>query len=121
MLKLSHTTKNTALAALLVAGLAGSGAVTLTPVAGHAQSDRDYYRGSDDRYRGDWDDRYRRDWDGHYRSDWYRYHRPYADDRGWVGVGVPGFGIGFYDYPAYSGYYGPYCSSYDYDNGYCSY
>jgi hypothetical protein len=118
MLKLSHTTKNATLAALLTAGLAGSAAVTLAPVAGHAQSYRDYddhYRGdyNRDRYRGDWDDRYRAD-----RDD--RYHR-YWNGRAWVGIGVPGFGIGFYDYPAYSGYYGPYCSSYDYYNGYCSY
>lgn len=120
MLKLSHTTRNTALAALLATGLAGSAAVTLAPVAAHAQYyhdyddraragyDRDYYRDRDYRYRGDVDDRYRGD------------HR-YWNGRTWVGIGVPGFGIGFYDQPNYNGYYGPYCSSYDAYYGYCSY
>lgn len=116
MMKLSHTTKKAALAVLLSAGLAGSAAVTLAPVAGHAQ----YYRDRDDRYyRGDWDDRYHRDWDDRYYHTYY--HHPDWDDRGWVGIGVPGFGIGFYDYPYYNGYQGPYCSAYDYDNGYCTY
>lgn len=91
MLKFSKTAKKTALAALLGAGLAGSATVTLTPVVAHAQY---YYR--------DWDDR-------PYYHDW--------DDRGWVGIGVPGFGVGFYTdpYP----YYGPYCSRYDFYHGYC--
>jgi len=94
MLKFSNTARKAALAALLGAGLAGSAAVTLTPVAAHAQY---YYR--------DWDDRpYYRDWDD-------RYH-------GWVGIGVPGFGIGFYTSP-YRYYYGPYCSRYDFYHGYC--
>ncbi len=119
MLKLSHTTRNTALAALLAAGLAGSAAVTLTPVAAQAQT----YHDSDDRYRSDYDgryyqdrdDRYRRDWDDRYRRDWD--HRYYGD-RSWVGIGVPGFGIGFYGRPYYDG---PYCSSYDTYYGYCTY
>ena len=112
MLKLSHTTRNAALSAVLAAGLAGSAAVTIAPVAANAQmySDRDhgyYHRDWDDRYyHRDYDDRYHRYWNGHT----------------WVGIGVPGFGIGFYDnsYPYYDGY-GPYCNSYDYYNGYCSY
>lgn len=118
MLKLSHTTKNTALAALLTAGLAGSAAVAFAPTASHAQ----YYRDYDDRYRGD-DGRFYRDRDDRYRADWddrYRDHR-YWNGRTWVDIGVPGFGIGFYDYPYYNGYYGPYCSSYDYYYGYCTY
>ncbi len=114
MLKLSHTTRNAALAGVLAVGLAGSAGMVLMPAIGHAQ-DRDdgyyrdrYYRDRDDHYRGDYDDRYRRDYDA-------RYHR-YWNGRSWVGIGVPGFGIGFYDYPAYP-YYGPYCDAY----GYCDY
>lgn len=118
MLKISHVTRKAALGTLLAAGLAGSAALTVAPVAAHAQpyADRDYgyQRDWDDRYRGNWDDRYRPDAD-------YRYYHRDWDDRGWVGIGVPGFGIGFYDYPYTPGYYGPYCSAYDYDNGYCSY
>jgi hypothetical protein len=123
MLKLSHTTKRTALAALLTAGLAGSAAVTLVPAPSHAQSYRDY----DDHYRGDDGGRYYRDRDrdyyrdgynNQYRADWDgRYHR-YWNGRAWVGIGVPGFGIGVYDYPYYNnGYAGPYCDAY----GYCTY
>lgn len=95
MLKFSNTAKNAALAALLGAGLAGSAAVMLTPVVAHAQY-----------YYSDWDDHYYydRDWDDGYR--------------GWVGIGVPGFGIGFYTHP-YRHYYAPYCSRYDFDHGYC--
>lgn len=93
MLKFSNTAKKAALAALLGAGLAGSAAVTLTPVVAHAQY---YYRDRDDRYYRDW------------------------DDRGWVGIGVPGFGIGFYTNPyPYPYYYHPYCSRYDFYHGYC--
>jgi hypothetical protein len=111
MLKLSNITKKTALATMLGAGLIGSTVVMLAPVVAHAQvySDDRYYRDRDDRFHRDWDDRY-------YHRDW--------DDRGWVGIGVPGFGIGFYDTPTYYHhyYYGsPYCSSYDYDHGYCTY
>ncbi|HEY3778063.1 MAG TPA: hypothetical protein VGL35_08385 [Rhizomicrobium sp.] len=117
MLKLSHTTRNAALSALLAAGVAGSAAVTIAPVAAHAQPYRDrdytYHRDWDAGYRADWDDRYRADRDYYYHRDW--------DGRNWVGIGVPGFGIGFYDYPYYNGYYGPYCSDYDYDNGFCTY
>jgi hypothetical protein len=118
MLKLSHTTKNTVLAALLAAGLAGSATVALAPTAGQAQGyydDYGYYH--DPYYR---DDHYRADW---YRDhpDWYRDH-PRDRDRSWVGIGVPGFGIGFYDdYPRYNGYYAPYCSDYDYGHGFCIY
>ena len=116
MVKLSHTARSGALAALLTLGLAGSATVTLVPQTAQAQR----YYDSDDRYRGDWDDRYRGDADDrYYHRDWDD-HR-YWNGRTWVGIGVPGFGIGFYDYPYYSGYYGPYCSSYDYYNGYCSY
>ena len=111
MLKFSNTMKKAALVALLGAGLAGSAVVTLAPQVAHAQY---YYRDSDDRYYRDWDDRYRRDWD-----DRYRYHRDW-DDRGWVGIGVPGFGVGVYTNP-YPYYYEPYCSSYDRYYGYCSY
>ena len=113
MLKLTHTTKNAALAALLTAGLAGSAAVTLLPQAVHAQDwdDRYYYRDSDDyRYRTDVDRR--ADWDDRtYHPDW--------DDRTWVGIGVPGFGIGVYSHPYYG--YHPTCSRYDYYHGYCTY
>lgn len=117
MLRFSHTTKNAALAALLATGLAGSAAVTLAPVASHAQSYRDY----DDRLHRDYDGRFHRDYDDrYYRDRDDRVHR-YWNGRAWVGIGVPGFGIGFYDYPYYNGYYGPYCSSYDYYYGYCSY
>ncbi|HTT85304.1 MAG TPA: hypothetical protein VMF67_17645 [Rhizomicrobium sp.] len=121
MLKLSHTTKKAALAGLLAAGLAGSAVVTLKPVAAYAQ-DRDdgYYQDRDNGYRGNWDDGYRSGWNDRNRADWYRDH-PYWRDRTWVGIGVPGFGIGFYDYPYDNGYYGPYCSAYDYYNGFCSY
>lgn len=111
MLKLSHSTKNAALAGLLAAGVAGSAAVTLAPVVAHAQvyrdrDDRPIYRDRDDRvYRGDWDNRY-----------YHGYYRPYG---GWVGIGVPGFGIGFSTNPY--PYYGPYCSAYDYYNGFCTY
>jgi hypothetical protein len=119
MLKLSHTTKKAALATLLAAGLAGSATVTLAPAAGHAQpygyyDDDGYYH--DPYYGGDWDNHYRADW---YRDhpDWYRYH-PDWDDHGWIGIGVPGFGIGIYD--DYPHYYRHYCSDYDYDHGYCS-
>lgn len=105
MLKLSHTTKNVALAALLTAGLAGSAALTLVPVTVHAQDSDDRY------YHRDWNDRY-------YRSDWdHRYYRGDWDDRGWVGIGVPGFGIGFYTGPYHRYYYG--CSRWDYYHGYC--
>ena len=116
MLKLSHTTRNAALSALLATGLAGSAAVTIGPVAAHAQP----YRDRDYDYHHDLDDRYHRDWDDRYRADRDYYHRDW-DGRSWVGIGVPGFGVGFYDYPTYSGYSGPYCSSYDYYYGYCSY
>ena len=114
MLKLTHTTKNAALAALRTAGLAGSAAVTLLPQAVHAQDwDDRYYRDSDDyRYQTDNDYRYHTDWDDRY------YHRDW-DDRAWVGVGVPGFGIGFYSHPYYG--YHPYCIRYDYYHGYCTY
>jgi hypothetical protein len=106
MLKLSHTTKYAALAALLTAGLAGSAAVTLLPQTGHAQDWDGRY------YHRDWDDyRYHRDWDDRYRY----YHRDW-DDRAWFGIGVPGFGVGFYSNP---GYYPYYCSRYDYYHGYC--
>jgi len=121
MLKLSRGSGNAVLAAVLAAGLAGSATVALAPTAGQAQSygyyDEDgYYHAP--YYRGDWDNRYRADWYRDY-PDWYRDH---PDDRGWVGIGVPGFGIGFYDeYPDYNDYYGPYCSDYDYDYGFCSY
>ena len=101
MLKFSNTARKAALVALLGAGLAGSVAVTLAPGSADAQY---YYRDRDDRYYRDWDDR-------------YRFHRDW-DDRGWVGIGVPGFGVGFYTNP-YPYYYGPYCSSYDYYYGYC--
>jgi hypothetical protein len=118
MLKLSHKTRNAALGALLVAGLAGSAVVTIAPVAAQAQRygygdrDYDYHHDMDNRY-------YHRDWDDRYRGDRDRYYdRDY--NRGWVGIGVPGFGVGFYDQPYYNGY-GPYCSAYDYDNGFCSY
>jgi hypothetical protein len=118
MLKLSHRTRNAAVGALFAAGLAGSAVVTIAPVAAHAQiyrgRDYGYYRDRDDRYRANWGDRYRADRDyGNYRRGW--------GDRGWVGIGVPGFGIGFYDYPYDNGYYAPYCSSYDYYNGFCAY
>ena len=109
MLKRTHTTKNAALAALLTAGLAGSAVVTLMPQTVRADSDDRYYRDRDDRYYGDRDD-YR------YRARYY--HRDW-DDRGWVGIGVPGFGIGVYSHPYYG--YHPYCSRYDYENGYCTY
>lgn len=105
MLNLSHTTKNAALAALLTAGLAGSAVVTLMPQTVHAQ---------------DWDDRYYRDRDDYrYHAYWHdpSYHRDW-DDHTWVGVGVPGFGIGFYSHPYYDRRY---CSDYDYDRGFCSY
>ena len=112
MLKLSNTMRNAALATVLGAGLIGSTAVTLAPTAANAQA----YRDPDDRYARDQDDPFHRDWDDRY------YHRDW-DDRGWVGIGVPGFGIGFYDTPTYYHYYyaRPYCSSYDYDHGYCTY
>ncbi|MGH6887791.1 MAG: hypothetical protein ACREHF_01090 [Rhizomicrobium sp.] len=115
MLKHSHTTRNAALGALLVAGLAGSATITIAPVAAHAQP----YRGRDYVYHRDWNGRYRAYRGDRYRD--YRYYHPGWTDRGWVGIGVPGFGIGFYDYPSYSGYYGPYCSADDYYNGYCTY
>jgi len=96
MLKLSHTTKNAALAALLTVGLAGSAAVMLVPQTGHAQDMDDRY------YRRDWDDRYyHRDYDDRY------YHRDW-DDRAW-------FGVGFYDYP----HHPYYCTRWDYYHGYC--
>jgi hypothetical protein len=111
MLKLSNITRKTALATVLGTGLIGSAAITLAPAVGHAQ----VYSDPDDRYVRDRDDRFHRDWDDRY------YHRDW-DDRGWVGIGVPGFGIGFYDTPTYYHYYArPYCSSYDYDHGYCTY
>lgn len=112
MLKLSNHMKNAALATVLGAGLLGSAAVTFAPAIAHAQIYRDddrYYRDRDDRFHRDWDDRYHRYWNG----------------RTWVGIGVPGFGIGFYDYPAYPysapAYDRPYCDAYDYDHGYCTY
>ena len=96
----------TAALATVTAGLAGSAAVTLLPQTVHAQDWDDRY------YHRDWDDyRYHRDWDDRY------YHRDW-DDRGWVGIGVPGFGVGFYTNPGYR--YNPYyCSRYDYYHGYC--
>ena len=104
MLKLSNTARNVALAALCSAGLAGSAVVTLAPAVAHAQ-----YYDPDDRYYRDADD---------YR---YRYyHRDWDDTRGWVGIGVPGFGVGFYTNP-YPYHYGPYCSRYDYYHGDCGY
>jgi len=117
MLKLSNTMRNTALAGALSVGLVGSAAVILTPVAAQAQQwhrdtdDRGFHRDMDDRgFRGNRDDRgFHRDWDDRFR----------------FGVGVYGYP---YYYPYYSGYYdpyyynyGPYCSSYDYYYGYCSY
>lgn len=122
MLKLSHTTRNAALATVLGVGLIGSAAVTLAPAAAQAQ-----WREDDRGYSRDWDNRgynrvYNRDWDDRHRGDW--------DDR--YGIGVGGVGVGVYGapyyYPYYSGYYnpyyydsGPYCSGYDYYYGYCSY
>ena len=97
MLKLSNTTKNAALAAVLGVGLVGSAAVTLAPVAAQAQ----WHRDTDNRgFHRDWDDRgFHRDWDDRgFRRDW--------DDRFHVGVG---FGVyGYPYYPYYSGYYDPY-------------
>ena len=113
MLKLSNTMKRAALATLLGAGLIGSTAVTFAPAPANAQ----VYRDPDDRYDRDRDDRVvvHRDRDDRVHRDW--------DDRTWVGIGVPGFGIGFYDYPTYyhTYYPAPYCSDYDYDHGYCTY
>src|SRR5207248_3746812 len=119
MLKLSNTTKNAAFAALLGMGLVGSAAVTLMPTPAQAQMRHDFgdrFR-SDDRFRGDRDDRFRGDRDDRFRGDW--------DDRFRFGVGLGFYGYPGY-YPYYSGYYdpyyyGPYCSSYDYYYGYCSY
>jgi hypothetical protein len=111
MMKLSNSMKNAALATVLGAGLIGATAVSFAPVAAHAQWDRD----RDDRVVRDRDVRFHRDWDDRY------YHR-YWNGRTWVGIGVPGFGIGFYDTPAYDTYYAsPYCSDYDYEYGYCTY
>lgn len=101
MLKFTNTARNVALAAVCSAGLAGSAAIALAPAVAHAQ----YYRDPDDRYHRDWDDRYRAN---------YRYYHRDWDDRGWVGVGVPGFGVGFYTNP-----YPYYCSRYDRYYGYC--
>jgi hypothetical protein len=107
--------KNVAFAALLGLGLVSSAAVVLAPVPAQAQWHRDW----DDRYHRDWDDRYHGDWDDRYYRDW--------NDRFRFGVGIGAYGYPTY-YPYYSGYYyspyyayAPYCSSYDYYYGYCSY
>lgn len=127
MLTLSNNTRRTVFAAVLGTAQVGSAAVSLTPFTAHAQQWRD------DRFRGDGDDPgYRADMDD-------RSHRGDMDDRRYGGdwderysVGVGGvYGYPGY-YPYYSGYYdpyayaygyenGPYCPSYDYYNGYCSF
>src|SRR5437016_1571161 len=117
MLKLSNTMRNTALAGALSVGLVGPATVTLLPVAAQAQQ---WHRDMDDRGFRDRDDRGFRDRDDRgFHRDW--------DDRFRFGVGVGVYGYP-YSYPYYSGYYdpyyynyGPYCSSYDYYYGYCSY
>lgn len=103
MLKLTHTTKNAALAAVLTAGLAGTAAVTFLPQTVRAQ---------------DYDDRWRDRDDAYWRAHYYDYYHRDWDDRGWVGIGVPGFGVGFYTGPTYYGYH-RYCSDWDWDHGYC--
>lgn len=97
MLKL--TAKNAALIALLMAGPA----VALVPPPAHAQG----YNSNNNGYRDD--TRANRD-----RT--YRYHRYHASawHRDWIGIGTPGYGIGFY-----TNSYHHYCRHWDPVYGYC--
>jgi hypothetical protein len=103
MLKL--TMNNAALATLFVAGLAASAVVALVPPAAHAQDN------SGAAYRDRDDTRTHRD-----RDDYYRFHRYHSSayHRDWIGIGTPGYGVGFYTNP-----YHHYCSHWDHTYGYC--
>lgn len=91
-------TKTAALAALLMAP-----AMMLVSAGAHAQ---DYDNGYRDRDTHAWHD----------RDSPYRYHRYHASayHRDWIGVGTPGYGIGFY-----TNRYHHYCSHWDPVYGYC--
>jgi hypothetical protein len=104
MLKL--TTKNAALVALL---MAGSAAVTLVPPAAHAQ----------DNHAQDNNNGYRDDARTHPdRYNAHRYHRYHSSayHRDWIGVGTPGYGVGFY-----TNRYHHYCNRWDPHYGYCTF
>lgn len=102
MLKI--TAKNAALAALLMA----PAAVTLVPPAALAQ---DYNNSYNNGYRDRDDTRTSRDRDSTYR--YHRYHSS-AWHRDWIGIGTPGYGVGFY-----TNAYHHYCSRWDPVYGYC--